>query len=52
MATHLIAFAWAWFVAGLASGVVLGLGFWRNDYLGGSGTSPSSAPGCCAWRWA
>jgi len=35
MATHLIAFAWAWFVAGLASGVVLGLGFWRNDYLGG-----------------
>jgi len=35
MATILILFAWAWFVGGLLSGVILGLGFWRNDYLGG-----------------
>ncbi len=31
----LFAFAWVWFVLGLLSGAVLGLGFHRADFMGG-----------------
>jgi hypothetical protein len=31
-------FAWWWFLAGIVSGVVLGLGFHRDDWLGGYGS--------------
>ena len=35
MTTLLLTFAWGWFVAGLLSGVALGLGFARDAFLGG-----------------
>ncbi|MEM1444974.1 MAG: hypothetical protein AAGF84_02890 [Planctomycetota bacterium] len=31
----LIAFAWVWFVLGIVSGAVLGLGFAKADFMGG-----------------
>lgn len=31
----LIAFAWLWFVLGIVSGAVLGLGFAKADFMGG-----------------
>jgi hypothetical protein len=33
--TLLITFAWLWFVLGIASGALLGLGFHRPDFAGG-----------------
>lgn len=35
MTTLLLTFAWGWFVAGLLSGVALGLGFASDKFLGG-----------------
>ncbi|MEM8784037.1 MAG: hypothetical protein AAGE65_14445 [Planctomycetota bacterium] len=37
MLSLMIAFAWAWFVLGIVSGAVLGLGFARADFMGGYG---------------
>lgn len=35
MVPMLIAFAWVWFVLGIVSGAVLGLGFAKTDFMGG-----------------
>ncbi|MEO1236520.1 MAG: hypothetical protein AAFX76_07005 [Planctomycetota bacterium] len=37
-ALGLLAFAWVWFVLGIASGALLGLGFHRAGFMGGYGS--------------
>lgn len=40
MAEVCIAFAWGWFLAGVLSGAVLGLGFHRERHMGGYASWP------------
>jgi hypothetical protein len=38
MATVNLYFAWTWMLAGMASGAVMGVFFYRHDWLGGFGS--------------